>query len=218
MIELISLHIPKTGGTSFYHSLQEVYGADLSVSYKRKHLKAAVAEHGSLAPLLPPGLRVLHGHFFYTEIADIRHAQDARVICWLRDPIERLVSNYDFFKAGLTDPLRNPAVYERNKHRRNETLLEYARLPENRNVMSRYLAGITLTDLFFIGFLDRYAADLNRLGALLDWPKLAPVRLNEAAGPTLEKTTVSPRTARRLRKLNKEDHRLYVAARALKDQ
>ena len=45
MIELISIHVPKTGGQSFYQVLKQVYGDRLSISYRRRDYEAAKKEY-----------------------------------------------------------------------------------------------------------------------------------------------------------------------------
>jgi len=169
MIEIISIHIPKTAGTSFYHLLQQEYGRSLSISYRRKDVVAVLTDGEIPTTTLPIGCRVLHGHFYYSEVQPIHQQQRAKLICWLRDPVERVISNYHFFRAGLIDPDRNPAVYDQNKHRIQETLLTFAARPENRNRIATFLAGMPIDDFYFVGRVEHFAADVKKLGQLLDW-------------------------------------------------
>ncbi|MGB3545449.1 MAG: hypothetical protein WBA17_00630 [Saprospiraceae bacterium] len=216
MIELLSIHVPKTGGTSFYRSLQDNYGPAVSHSYRRIQVREELRQHGSLLPAQSPEIRVLHGHFFYPEVRDIHLAHRPKVICWLRDPVERVISNYLFFQSRLIDPTINPLQYERNRHRRSEDLLTYARLPENRNRMSLFLQGLPLDQLFFVGFLEHYAADLARLGHLLGWSSIQPVRLNQGSLLPRKAAVVTPSIRRKLARLNRADRRLYDRALTLR--
>lgn len=189
MLELISIHIPKTAGTSFYHCLQCVYGPDISISYKRRDVQPLL-HNGQIPAMAVQHLRAIHGHFKYREVRQLHHATQAKVICWLRDPVARVISNFRFFKAGLNNPQRNPPDYKRNKHRIDEDLITYARRPENRNRMSDFLAGIAPEELFFVGRQSHYTDDLQRLRQLLGWPAVQPVSLNRSAvaEPTIEVT------------------------------
>lgn len=214
MLELISIHIPKTGGTSFYQLLQQAYGAEaVSISYKRKHYMAAMQEHDSFLDSLPDGLRVLHGHLRYPEVADLHRQSGAKAICWLRDPVERVISNHRFFLHRLRNPHINPRGYALNKHRVNESLTTYAARPENRNVISRHLEGIALEELAFVGFLHRFEADLHRLAQLLGWPPLALPHLNQGALP--KPARLSEADLRQLRRYNQQDIELYQRALSL---
>ncbi|MEL7222402.1 MAG: sulfotransferase family 2 domain-containing protein [Bacteroidota bacterium] len=209
-MKIISIHIPKTGGTSFYHILQQVYGANLSISYKRRDIIPLLQNGVFHPPHLSPTTPVLHGHFYYSEIAKMHQRTDARIICWLRDPIDRLISNYYFFRAGLLNPSRNPLLYTKNKHRIQETLLEFAQRPENRNRMSTFLAGLALDQLFFWGFQEDFESDIRCLGAMLKWPTIKMPHLNRRED-TDRKIASSLRS--QLEMLNQQDIELYQKLR-----
>jgi hypothetical protein len=213
MIELISLHIPKTGGQSFYKILEDVYGDKLSISYRRRDYKAVMEEYRRFEDSIPAQLQVLHGHLYYKEVKRLHKHTDAKVICWMRDPVERVVSNYHFFKSRLDRPDLNPEVARLNAHRKDETLLEYAARRHTRNRMSKFLRGISLDDLYFIGFLEDYDADLKRLGRLLGWGKFEVPHVNRAESP---KPELDETTLKKLRRWNSRDVKLYERARGLK--
>jgi len=99
MLDLISIHIPKTGGTSFYQILQQVYGEGLSVSYRRKDYKKVIQSGLDFSKTITEDVKVLHGHLYYEELRTIHQSSDARVICWLRDPLERVISNQIYWNG-----------------------------------------------------------------------------------------------------------------------
>lgn len=210
MIELISIHIPKTGGTSFYRTLQEAYGAaQVSVSFRRRDYQAALKQ-GGLSQSLPFGLKVLHGHLYYEEVQPLHHKTNARVITWLRDPIDRVASNFSFFKHRLLHPAHNPEVAAANAHRKEETLLEYAHLEENRNRMSKFMRGLDPEKYFFIGLLEHFEADYQRLGRLLNWAEIPKLpRLNDNRQFRKKRSAINEGTRRHLQALNAEDMALY---------
>ncbi len=216
MIKLLSIHIPKTGGTSFYEVLQQAYGPAVSKSFKRRDYFAAVKMHSNLEASLAKEIRVLHGHFYYDEIRTIHEKYDSKVICWLRDPVERVISNFLFFKAGLQNPSRNVENYQKNKHRVDETLLEYAQKEENRNRMAAFLNGIELEELFFIGFLSSFEEDLNRLGQKLSWPAIKSKRLN--SGNTTQRNDFqnNKELYQSLAELNDRDVAIYKRAKKIR--
>ena len=214
MLELLSIHIPKTGGTSFYDMLCQSYGEEaVGISYRRRDVLKANEQFGSLSASIPPSQKVLHGHLFYHEVKEMHQSSGAKVICWLRDPIERVISNYRFFIHRLQNPKINPAVYELNKHRVNESLLKYASYRENRNVMSQYLKGLPLESIDFIGFLDHFEEDVKRLEKLLDWEPVQLPHLNK--GAIKRSTELSDKERKKLTRWNKRDIALYNKAKEL---
>ena len=215
MIELISIHIPKTGGTSFYQILQQVYGNSVSKPYKRRDYLEAIEKFGYLEMAIHENVKILHGHFYYKELKKLHVDYHAKVVCWLRDPVERVISNYLFFKAGFQNPNRNFRVYQKNKHRKNETLLEYAQKEENRNRITSFLEGIALEDLFFIGFLSKFEEDIQHLGNRLGWPKVKPKQLNQTMSHKKQQFIEDKHIYHQLVRLNAQDIELYEAAKKM---
>lgn len=175
MIQLLSIHIPKTAGTSFYHVLEQVYSDGLSPSIKRRHLGGIQQYNIDLSQY-----RIVHGHVTWEEAAPFCDPKKTKIICWLRNPVDRVLSNYRFFINGLAHRERNPKVAELNRHRKHESLLEYAAREENRNRMSKFTAGLAPEDFFFIGLVECFDQDLNNLAKLLDWPTFEYPHLNKA--------------------------------------
>ncbi len=218
MIELISIHIPKTGGTSFYRALQEAYGpGSVSISYRRRDYQSAIKQ-GGLPAVLAPELKVLHGHLHYSEVRELHQQTQAKVITWLRDPVDRVCSNFSFFKHRLLHPAHNPEVAAANAHRKSETLLEYAQREENRNRIAKFMRGLPPEDFFFIGLLEHFAADFEELGRRLHWPEVPKLpRLNDNRSFRRGLPELAESGHRALQALNAEDMAIYdwaVQARA----
>jgi hypothetical protein len=170
---------------------------------KRKHIKQWQAEGHLEVELKSRDLAF--GHFTYAEISPFVQPGD-KVITWVREPVSRVYSNYQFFMAGLSDPDRNPEQFHINRHRKEETLLEYAQREENRNRISQFLVGIEPEELDFIGLLENMDLDIQRLGKLLDMDLAPGPVLNRGRGDS-EGLTAEER--RLLTSLNADDIRLY---------
>lgn len=212
MIRLISIHIPKTAGTSFHQVLQTVYGENVSHSLRRRDVSDLTVEGHVIGSRLDPRWTVLHGHLRYAEIAELQGLTSADMICWLRHPADRVISNHAFFIDRLAHPEVNPEVSTLNAHRREETLLDYASLPENRNRMSWFLEGANLDTFDFIGFQEHFNDDLALLARRLRWPHVEVPRLNERK----EGVSVDPEVYEAICAWNEADLELYQEALRLR--
>lgn len=99
-LEMISIHIPKTAGTSFYAILQDIYGKSHSIEVKREQARANA---GKFQRFLQPEHRVLHGHFHFEEIQNLYDPERVKLVSWLREPVSRVISNYYFFNRKVNE-------------------------------------------------------------------------------------------------------------------
>ena len=110
-IEIISIHIPKTAGTSFRNILKAVYSKEqvvrIDISLPSEKTSFPSTSHPP-PKHLPRGCRVIHGHFRYRDLAEFyKLNSDIPIITWVRDPVERVISNYYYLRQVLEDILRN---------------------------------------------------------------------------------------------------------------
>lgn len=178
-LKLISIHIPKTAGTSFRNTLKAVYGEDHVIRLDIKDSKLVVLDNVIFgASTLPISVNVIHGHFSFSNlIATFPIDPSTPLITWLRDPVERVISNYYYLQQQLS---KEETIEQDDKifkgvnilSNGNLSLLEYARLEKSRNRMSRFLDGCELSDFTFIGIQEFYSEDLKELSILLNWPQV----------------------------------------------
>ena len=90
-----------------------------------------------------------------------------RVITWVRNPIDRVISNYYYFMKRI----REGDTPKKQANKRNYTLIEYAEQPKRRDRMTEILNGIALKDFFFIGIMEQFEQDLRALCQLMEWPQ-----------------------------------------------
>jgi len=206
MIELISIHIPKTAGRSFLAILNSVYGENHISHYETNFFPdKSTPEILQFKSQLKKDTRVIHGHFHYKEIQDIHKTSSSKVVTWLRDPVERVISNYSFFIKRASQPSAESEI----QGRKNETLLHYARLDNSRNRMVKFMDGLNLGDFYFIGLMENFSGDIEVLAGMLNWKKTAVPRINDNSEFKLQLPEVTNEERKIIEDLNKEDIELY---------
>lgn len=212
---LVSVHLPKTAGTSFAEALQRVHGdglrldnADRPLAHARGERRlSALRQACAMAGQVLPDACV-HGHFLPLKYALARRT---RFCVWLRDPVQRVVSRYHHYRRhGANEP----------HHRRwgllpGLTLEQFVVLPQYRNTYAEYLWAFPLRRFDFVGIVECYAQDMARFAACFD---LDPGQLQGArANRNPERASeggyaLEPAQERLIRRCNARDLALYERA------
>jgi DNA-binding cell septation regulator SpoVG len=210
MIELISIHIPKTGGRSFAAILKKIYGQEQLINITYNKLERF---QQPLEELIPPDARVLHCILHFPDIAEFYRARQVPIVTWLRDPVERVISNY-YFRLERIHVGRRP----KHAHRKDETLLEFARREKGVNRMAKFLKGIPLKDVSFVGLLEHFKEDLKDMGRLLGWKGIVkPEHRNNNREFRDQFPPVNQEIREEIKRLNQEDGELYQEALELRN-
>lgn len=209
--DLISLHIPKTAGTSFRNILKSVYGVNAVgrldfATTGEVRLNNVVFNKNKL-----PDLKVIHGHFVYEELFNkFNFVEKYKIITWVRDPVKRVLSNFYYLESRLKELLDE----EKNnldiisKLQRN--LIEYARAEINRNRQSKFLAGSKLEDFDFIGIHEFYDQEIIRLSAVMNWNRVPEILYQNKTTGNIK--SHSQEIIEEIHALNHEDVKLYDEA------
>lgn len=210
-IQLISLHIQKTGGSSLLKTLCQTYGHDHVYWYRRRNYQGHNS-NTSLEKVVPAGSKVLHGHFHYSQVKKLHRKGNAFLITFLRNPVERIVSRYYFTKKELSE---NPGHPKQNQ--RHDSLLEFAARERNINKMSKYLDGIPLEKIDFIGFTEDFDQDIRLLGQKLGWKKV-PLFHEKDNRDFYQRYPVSDEERQQIASWNEADIKLYNQARGIRSK
>ncbi len=206
-LELISLQIPKTAGTSFRNILKAVYGNNVVIRFDINEDVIKINEKKFTGSKLKKRTKVIHGHFEYTSIKkNIELSNSIPIITWLRDPVERVISNYFYLKKIIQEKLNENNTDSNLGNRMLKSIEEFASFEENRNRMSKFLKGALLEDFFFIGIVERFEEDIKTLSQLLDW-KSYPIKRQNQTSKEMELITTSIREE--IKKLNEQDVDVY---------
>ena len=166
MIDIVSVHIPKTGGSSLFRVLKQVYSRDYVYRLNTINLIGHAREDKVKPEEIPGHTLVIHGHLKVSQLDDIINRDKTKIICWLRDPVDRVISNY--YHSMLR--IRLGKADDRKMDTIDYSLIEYAELEENRNKASFQLQGCKLEELFFIGLYEQLDEDFELLKDSLVWP------------------------------------------------
>lgn len=218
---LVSLHLPKTAGTSLRHALRIRFGESIFEDYdappmhsmRWKRECSAILDGLRLRAKFASGVSAAHGHFLPLKYRIALRGRPARYTTWLRDPVERVVSHYHYWLRNYdgqdaAQPLRNRMVAER------WSLERFCLGPEMRNLYRQYLWGFDPTRFEFIGITERYAEDFQRFSErYLDGQTAAPAAL---ANPdrTGERYAIDPTLRARIERHHAADMALYAWAEA----
>jgi hypothetical protein len=164
---LISLHLPKTAGTSFRLTLEGVYGSRLLSDYDdmsaiQDYLSGEIdAKELEKKEKIPISIDVdcVHGHFLPMKYKSLEMGDKKKVfVTWLRDPFSRMVSHYHFFKRTYNPQYAGKLF--RKVIEENWTLNQFCLSNEFRNIYTKYLVDFPLEDFSFVGITEYYNEDM----------------------------------------------------------
>jgi hypothetical protein len=156
---------------------------------------------------------VLQGHFNYSEVSALHKDTGARMVVWLREPVERVISNYYFNKRKALEGKR-----QNNPGLEHMTLLEFAERRSKRKSMSHILEGIELKDIFFVGITEHYSEDLAGLASLLGWGSCEEEHRNVNAAFKSKFDLPTEDERREIRRLFSKDIELYNEALEMRSE
>ncbi len=171
---LISVHIPKTAGTSFRRLLRAWFGERLFEDYEDRVLH--VSETERVAAEVDESDRrkrrlvdydCIHGHFMPQKY-DIKSVRRKSYVVWLRDPVERAVSRYFHGRRVREDPAFQHDI----------SLAEFAGIARFHNAYSKYFGGFDLQRFDFLGISEDFDSEVARFAHLFELTPLPATRHN----------------------------------------
>ncbi|HEY7002114.1 MAG TPA: sulfotransferase family 2 domain-containing protein [Candidatus Udaeobacter sp.] len=213
---IISIHIPKTGGTTFVEALrkcaQEVFYLDYGAEplaptalFRRGELMTAPFESIISDLELLPGRSVIHGHFPVKKYRDL--FPNAVYVTWLRDPVERVISNYLYWqRSDIPGDRRWEQVTTHNM-----SLEQFAELEFARNLQEAFLSSLAVEQFDFIGITEEFDRSLELFRRLF----CPDIRLdatiqNDNPNRRGKFYDMDSEVRKKIRLLNERDVHLYV--------
>ena len=178
---IISVHTPKTAGTTFLQNLFVVFG-ESNVLLDYGDDPANPSSRWCLDPyslILDPvttvaPYKVIHGHFHPSKYNSI---EQAFRITFLRHPVDNLISIFRFWSLSPPEISKSSlfSYFKDNKL----SVQRFAMLPAIRFLYSRtYFGGFDMSQFDFIGDYKDYSMELLRLGGILGVDFNPKLRLN----------------------------------------
>jgi len=168
---LVSVHIPKAGGTTLKSVLRRKYRTRLLIDYPDHEARKSRIE--TLMGMLrerPP--KAVHGHFCASKYIGRRY------ITFIRDPVERRASEYNYIRRRYKND--GLIIDEGWANALSISLHEFMEIPD-----STYsnLLDIDIRQFSFVGLMDRFEMDMARLCEMLQ-VSYRPEKANAAKKPT----------------------------------
>lgn len=161
---IVSVHIHKNGGMQFKNFLLKTFGKELCLEYGKD---SAILERFFSGGQRPQPkvddyqkYKIVHGHFLANNFDSFENVE---LITFLRDPAQRLVSNYYFFKRNFYN--HSPICH---MIKDGLTLEQYIDLESSKNVQSFFLADKSLDDFAFVGILEEYENSIALMKKIFD--------------------------------------------------
>lgn len=178
---MISLHVPKTGGTSFRRMLEDLFGNGFQPDYEwepRPALMDGPELRGTDDEIraLFADIRCVHGHFNARKYLRLREIEGIEpvFITWLRDPAERCMSTYHFLRKLDTPPEQQPEWERAAKAMSIKDFFEQTRYGANRQFAQ--LRALERDDLAFIGCTERFNESV-RVFLQMFFPHVSQIRI-----------------------------------------
>lgn len=205
MLPIFFVHVPKTAGTSFRKAAESFFGKkNVLYDYSPSSVETSplvnrwVYDEGDYLKFQENMSRTkcgfLSGHVNATKYVHLFGARQA--VTFLRDPVQRVVSEYYHF-------VRN------NDYK--EDLPSFYRKPQFINRQSKIMHGIPLAAVGLLGLTEEYESSLAMLNALYG-TNIEPAAMNIGRKDKAQRYDLPQEQLDEIKALNENDIRLYSRA------
>ena len=165
---MISVHLPKTAGTSLKHALTDYFGKEriiydygdypINTPVLKRNFRAAFNCFQNYFRKIEE-VKCIHGHFLPIKYLFLGNRNDTKFTVWLRDPVERMASHYYFWKR-LYEPLNAPPLHKRVVEE-DWSLEKFCFSSELKNFYCQFLWRFPIDRFNFIGITERFEEEFE---------------------------------------------------------
>ncbi|WP_435008177.1 hypothetical protein P12x_005454 [Tundrisphaera lichenicola] len=231
-MEVISVHVPKTAGSTFGNLLTTIHGVDrVYKDYEdypmnplsRYNLDREGWRESARAEVQSIGepYRAVHGHFAIRKYDGF--FPEARRIAWVRHPAAWVTSLYYFWKGLKELPPGSPNPLIVRLRNEDLPLREFAEDPTVRDrIAGTFLEGLEPEAFFFLGVQEHFDSEIRDLIGMMGWPEVSAGFENRNPVPGYadrSREILGDRTLTELLiALNPRDMELYEAASRIREE
>lgn len=208
--------MPKTAGSSFAATLADYYGSKLLKDYSDfpintpmyERNKAAIEASLSNAEKDFQNVECIHGHFLPVKYLLLSNKQKTTFVTWMRNPVERVLSHYYFWKRSCNletaPPLHKKVIEE------DWSVERFCLAPELKNLYSQFLFGFPLENFSFVGIAEFYDDDFEYFSRYYLNTIVKPQRIN--VGTEVGRYPIEKSFRNEIEKFHLNDMKLYQMA------
>lgn len=211
---LISVHVPKTGGSSFKTFLESHFGDRLLLDYHDRPMTkiTMVRNLHALSGIfttanLSKRYDCIHGHFLPVKYRFLKKKSFA---IWLRDPVERVVSRYYYWRRHFSP---DNVQYKKFIKREDLSIEEFCSIKHFQNLYAKYLWCMDLDDFDFLGITSNFENSIEIFRRMYRIDSSAAVSVaNVNPGRTASQYAVTEGLRDFIYKTNSQDYAIYQRA------
>jgi hypothetical protein len=217
---IISVHIPKTAGSSFKKILEAYFEDKILFDYEDAPINTppffrkykALKDSFLIPKKLHGNTRCIHGHFLPYKYSRLDRNKTL-FVTWLRNPLERMISHYKYWTRTYTP--QSPRLHRKIVEEK-WSLEDFCFSPAMRNFYAQFLWSYPHELFDFIGITERFDEDLQAFGRIfLKKENLETARANIA--PLVHPIwSPSQEFRSRFEEFHAEDYRMYREAVIIK--
>ena len=157
---IVSIHVPKTAGTSFGQLLKDRYGPRLMLDYGDwagfdspeaiAHRARRTSEMRGRREEIERDYDVIHGHFVADKYEEL--FSPTLFVAFFRDPYQQAISNFTYLKSN--PQISHPAV--KIFHDAEMSVFDYLSWDAVRNPQLAFLGRVPIDSLAMVGLTEQF--------------------------------------------------------------